>query len=105
MDEEELMYLILLEEEEDEQLLQYSLLQERRATHDIFKQRKQEGYFNLLINGHLREDENKFREFFRLNPQQFDFVLSLIQDYIQKSGTNFVQVPITAEEKLALTLR
>lgn len=38
------MYLILKEEKEEKQL-QYTLLQERRATHEIFKQRKEKRVF------------------------------------------------------------
>lgn len=106
MDEEDLMYLILLEEEEEEeQFLKEILFHKRCGMHKMFTKRREEGFFNVLINSHLKEDENKFREFFRLNPKQFDFVLSLIQDDIKKSGTNVVQYPITEEEKLALTLR
>ena len=41
----------------------------------MFNKRKEEGYFNILINSYLTNDEDKFREFFRLNPAQFDFVL------------------------------
>lgn len=59
----------------------------------------------MLISSHLKEDEKKIRDFFRLNPEQFNFVLSLIKGDIEKPGTNCVKFPITAEEKLALTLR
>lgn len=106
MNNSDLLSIILLEEEEEEEWLQLELLEKERCEkHDIFKKRAEEGYFSLLINSHLKGDEKKFREFFRLNPEQFNFVLSLIQEDIKKPGTNCVKYPITAEEKLALTLR
>lgn len=71
----------------------------------MFTRRLEEGYYNLLINNHLKADERKFREFFRLNPDQFQFVLSLIEEDITIQGTHFVKYPITSEEKFALTLR
>lgn len=105
MDNNDLLKLVLLEEEEDEeQILFHHVFLKRRGIKKMFLKRTEEGYFRLLIN-HLKEDEIKFREFFRLNSEQFDFVLALIQNDLTKPGTNVVPCPITAEEKLAVTLR
>lgn len=106
MGDENLLKLILLqEEEEDEELmLLHHVLQKRRGIHNMFLKRTEEGYCKLLID-HLKKDGKKFREFFRLNLDQFHFVLALIQDDLTKPGTNAVPLPITPEEKLALTLR
>ncbi|KAJ8929221.1 hypothetical protein NQ314_018100 [Rhamnusium bicolor] len=66
MDDAHFVTLILLEKEEDEEhLLKKRLLQKRCETHVMFQTRTEEGYFNLLINAHLKEDEKKFRDFFR----------------------------------------
>jgi hypothetical protein len=48
----------------------------------MFKTREKEVFFIVLINSHLRENKNKFREFFRLNCDQFHFILALIENDI-----------------------
>lgn len=96
MDDVDFLTLVLLEEEEDDEYL---------LQHKLLRRRAEEGCFNLLINAHLEEGEKKFREFFRSNPEQMNFVLSLTENDITKSGTNFVKFPISGKEKLALTLR
>jgi hypothetical protein len=58
-----------------------------------------------LIGGHLINDDEKFREFFRPNRQQFNLIFSLIQEEISKNPTSRVLEPISLEEKQALTLR
>ncbi|CAH1969783.1 unnamed protein product [Acanthoscelides obtectus] len=82
MNNSDLLSVILLEEEEEDEWLQLKLLEKQRCEkHDIFQKRTEEGFFSLLINGHLKEDEKKFREFFRLNPEQFDFVVTHTRGY------------------------
>jgi len=69
MDNTELTRFILLEEADDNEVMfLWYLEQEKRNDHDpLFSFRSTEGYYEILINGHLRNNENKFREFFRLN--------------------------------------
>lgn len=43
--------------------------------------------------------------FFRLNWEQFNYVLNLIEDDIKSNRTNRVREPISPAEKLAVTLR
>lgn len=43
--------------------------------------------------------------FFRLNFDQFTFILSLIKEDIELPPSNRVKRPITPDEKLAVTLR
>ncbi|KAL4104313.1 hypothetical protein QTP88_019614 [Uroleucon formosanum] len=61
--------------------------------------------FKKLIEGHLFNNEVKFREFFRVNREQFNFILSLVKDDLTKEPTMRVPVPISPDEKLAITLR
>lgn len=98
---------LLLEEMDEEELLMEELMQEKRNEdeHPLFKSRPNEGFFEILINRHLIHDEKKFREFFRLNVDQFNYVLDLIKNDIIVDSTNRHPYPITAAEKLAITLR
>ncbi|KAK9718342.1 hypothetical protein QE152_g23254 [Popillia japonica] len=100
-----LFALLFLEEEEDEEIINYLKKRKRSAPHEIFVTRPSEGYFSLLIKEHLKGDEKKFREFFRLNKDQFYFVLNIVENDLKRVSTNAVKYPITPEEKLALTLR
>jgi len=100
-----LMSLLEEEEEEDNMLECLMLKKKRKSTKPVFLMREQEGFFEKLIKGHLVNDEKLFREFFRLNLKQFNFVLSLVKNDISSVPYNRVQQPITPEEKLALTLR
>jgi len=51
-----------------------------RERDPLFTNRITEGYHEILINGHLKNNEIKFRNFFRINRNQFDFILNLIRD-------------------------
>lgn len=97
--------VLLQEEEEDDEVLVNKLTGKRKPHHDLFENRETEGFFNILINRRLTSDEVKFRQFFRLNREQFSFVTSLIGEDLRKEATYVVKNPITPEEKLAVTLR
>lgn len=103
MNRQLLVHLLREEAEDDETLLH--LLTPRGKVHQIFTTRNDYGCYTKLVVNHLRQDDKKFAEFLRLSTNQFDFVLSLIQDDIKKFSYNRQQYPITPEEKLALTLR
>lgn len=62
-----LMKILLLEEEDDEEiLLNLHLSKKKRKNHDpLFQSKDSEVYHKLLINGHLKNNETKFMEFFR----------------------------------------
>lgn len=101
-----MLMLLLEEEEEDGNILESLMLKKKRkSTKPMFILKEQEGFFQKLIKGHLINDEKLFREFFRLNLKQFNFVLSLVKNDNSSKPYNRVQQPITPEEKLALTLR
>lgn len=106
MSEREMLLYLLLEENEEEEMVLQQINNERNAeTHIIFKTRPEEGYFTVLINRHLLQDDKKFREFFRLNIAQFNYVLDLVKDNLKKDSTNRFPYPITPDQKLAVTLR
>lgn len=89
---------------EDELLLRM-IPKPRNAPNSIIATRETEGFFKKLIEGHLFNNEVKFREFFRVNREQFNFILSLVKDDLTKEPTMRVPVPISPDEKLAITLR
>jgi hypothetical protein len=99
--------LLMLEEEEDDEILHLNLNENggNISVHDMFKARSEEGLNTILINRHLMKDERKFREFFRLNVRQFNYVLKLVEDKMRHQSCNRVSHPITPAEKLAVTLR
>jgi len=107
MDNNQLIQWFLLEESDDDDIyLQYlANPKPKLRPNPLFKTRREEGYHQILINGHFRLDKKKFREFFRLNRDQFNYILSLIEGDLTTTPTTFVPKPISAEEKLALTLR
>jgi len=100
-----ILYELLKEEAEDDELLFNLTNQKRNQISPLFSRRKSEGFFEKLVKGHLSTDDNKFREFFRLNRQQFDFILSLVRESLTKEPSLRVPDPITPDEKLAITLR
>jgi len=100
-----IMLLLLEEEEEDDDLLITTQSEQREKVDALFLNRKAEGYFEILISRHLIRNETKFREFFRVNRQQFDYLLSLVTFELTKPPSNRVKKPITTAEKLSLTLR
>lgn len=77
----------------------------RKSIDSLFLNRESEGYFNILINRHLFENDIKFREFFRINHEEFNFLLSLIEVELTKLPSMRVKDPISAAEKLAITIR
>jgi len=97
--------MLLLLEEEDDELLITTQSEQREKVDALFLNRKAEGYFEILISRHLIGNETKFREFLRVNKNQFDFLLSLVEVQLTKLPSNRVKKPITAAEKLALPLR
>lgn len=95
----------MLIDEIDEELTIASSYTQRETEHEMFKKRNEEGQYQILIKKYLQGDENKFREYFRVSRKIFYYVLSHIKDDIEKSAYNRVINPITAEEKLCLTVR
>ena len=69
------------------------------------KRREEKGYFNNIIKELRVEDRLGFREMFRMDMTDFEFILTKISNRIlpkeRLGGTN----PVNADERLALTLR
>lgn len=95
---------LLLEEIDDEEILLHHC-EDNVDVHPMFKTRSEESCFHILVNRHLIKDDQKFREYFRLNISQFNYVLELVKEDIKTDGSQRYQYPITPEEKLAVTLR
>ncbi|CAI6371130.1 unnamed protein product [Macrosiphum euphorbiae] len=94
---------LLLEEIEEEEIIIEEVM--TKSVNDLYLTRKKEGFFSVLIEKHLFRDEKKFREFFRLSWEQFNFVLNLIEDDLKLNPYNRVKEPISPAEKFAVTLR
>ena len=77
--------IFVLDDEEKEEKIRGTL--SRVGSNDLFHSRKSEGYFLSLIRKHLKNYEEMFRKFFKLNLSQFNFVLSLVETDL----TNAVQ--------------
>lgn len=99
--------LTLLKEEEDDEEILFTILskRKRRKIKHIYTDRDKEDHGNSFIKNHLLYDEETYRQFFRLNKKQVDFVLSLIENNIKKTSSRRVKYPISPVEKLLLTLR
>lgn len=50
----------------------------------MFINRYTEGSFNYSILRHLENEPTNFKEYFRLSPEQFHFVLSSIENDVVK---------------------
>lgn len=97
MDDLDLALLIFLEDEqssEDDT--------ERLEASDIFKRRATEGAYEILVRRHLHYNEDKFREYFRLTPVLFDYVLNYIKGYLTSKSYNRNKNPISPEQKLCI---
>ncbi|CAI6356689.1 unnamed protein product [Macrosiphum euphorbiae] len=99
--------LLLQEADEEHAIIKHVILcdAEKNKTHDMFLARKTEGFFSILIEKHLWRDEKKFREFFRVSCDQFHYILNIIEEDFKTSPSIKIPEPITAAEKLAITLR
>ncbi|XP_063912685.1 uncharacterized protein LOC135129463 [Zophobas morio] len=100
MDDLDLALLIVLEDEESSEEES-----KRSKESDIFKNRATEGAYEILICRHLHCNEEKFRQYFRLTPVLFDYVLNYIKDDITSKPCNRNKKPISPEQKLSLFIR
>lgn len=69
----------------------------------LFLRREQLGEFYQLVQEMRREDHESYFAYFRMLPSHFDYLLSLVTPFINKSNTR--RDTICAAERLALTLR
>ena len=77
--------------------------QHRHWIHPIFKSRNTRGEFHHLFRD-VSQDEEKFKEYLRMEQTTFDLLLSLCKCSLQKQDTNFREA-ISPKERLVVTLR
>ena len=102
MNDLDLALLIFLEDEESSSSEEDG---KRSEESKIFKNRQSEGVYEILISRHLRANDVKFREYFRLTPVLFDYVLNFIKEDIASKPYNRNKNPVSPEQKLCLFLR
>lgn len=102
MDNFDLALVIFLEDEESSSSDEET---KRSQESEMFKKRKSEGVYEILIRRHLQASDVKFREYFRLTPVLFDYVFNHIKDDIASKPYNRNKNPITPEQKLCIFLR
>ncbi|GFV37722.1 uncharacterized protein TNCV_2503601 [Trichonephila clavipes] len=93
MDDLDVALLLYLENEqssEEENYLRIDLLKE---------------LFQILVCRHLHCNDEKFRQYFRLTPVLFDYVLNNIRDELTSKPYNRHKKPICPEEKLCILVR
>jgi len=86
------------DDSDDEVLLFYAVVnkRERKWLHEVNMKRREFGEFHPLMK-QLRQDEDTFKEYFRMSSNQFEQLLSLIKDDIEKKEVNYRE-SISAEE-------
>ena len=79
------------------------IVDRKHWVHPINKNRENYGEFQHLFKA-LKQDEARFKSYFRMSISTFEYVLELVRDNIAKQNTAFRDA-IGADERLALTLR
>jgi hypothetical protein len=74
MDDLDLAILVCLEDEES------SEEETRGQESDIYKRRDTEGAYEILMVRDLVPNDTKFKEYFRLSPELFHYVLNFIKE-------------------------
>ncbi|KAE9538144.1 hypothetical protein AGLY_006116 [Aphis glycines] len=92
--------ILLMMDDDDDKVSSFSYLtsKKRKTTNVIFKNHKSE-CFKILINRHLINNQVKFRQYFRINYEQFNFLLLLVEEKLSVEPTNRVKNPILPTKK------
>lgn len=77
----------------------------RRKTNDIFKHRRTEGSFSILIERYLFSDHDKFISYLRVSPRVFYIILKYVRQDIYVAPYNRVKNLIDPSQKLCIALR
>ena len=77
----------------------------RGKTRNWIRRRRDRGYFNNIIKELRLEDRFGFRDMFRMDIVDFEYILGQISDLISPKEIIGGTDPILADERLALTLR
>lgn len=97
------LYNILEDEADEELLLLASYF--RDENDEIVSERSREGCYNTLIRRRLVDNETRFKSYFRVSFELFNYILNSIKEDKRRRPSNRVKRPISPEEKLSLTLR
>ncbi|KAL5245938.1 hypothetical protein ACI65C_013346 [Semiaphis heraclei] len=97
------IYNLLEDEADDELLLLVHLFREESDA--MYSERNREGCYNNLIQRRLIDNETRFRAYFRVSFELFNYILNYIREDIKRPPCNRVKKPISPEEKLSVTLR
>lgn len=97
------LYNILEDEVDEELLLLANYFRDEKD--EMFTEWSREGCYNILVERRLIDNEYRFRAYFRVSFELFNYILDYIKDDIRRDPSNRVKRPISPEEKLALTLR
>lgn len=98
---------LLFDDDEDSllEILQCIPFCKRNKTRELIANREKEGAFYILISKYLFTEEDNFMKYFRLSPHLFNQILESIRNDITTKSCKRVSNPISAEQKLCLTLR
>lgn len=72
--------------------------------HPILEKREEYGAFHTLVKNQLRENEDKFYNYFRMQKTTFDNLLQKLSQELKHQDT-FMRESISPAERLAVTLR
>lgn len=97
------VYNLLEDEADDELLLLVHLFREESDA--MYSERNREGCYNNLIQRRLIDNETRFRAYFRVSFELFNYILNYIREDIKRPPCNRVKKPISPEEELSVTLR
>ena len=96
-----LLFIDLLSEEDEEPKKRRKRINWVRPW---LARREQRGIYHLLVKELILEDETSYRDFFRTNIEQFQFLIDAIAKRIAKNDT-VMRASIKPDERLAVTLR
>lgn len=93
-----ILYLTLEEEEEQEYQRRTMWVQE------LYLERDESGFFKSFEMIFRSNRPDRFKDFVRMDPDDFDFLLERVRPFIEKQDTRF-RKSISAAERLTVTLR
>lgn len=82
------IYNLLEDEADDEHLLLAHLL--RKESNGIYSERNRKGYYNNLIYRRLIDNDTRFRTYFRVSLELFNYILNYIRE--DKKDLNAVEL-------------
>lgn len=97
------VYNLLEDEADDELLLLVHLF--REGSDAMYSERNREGCYNNLIQRRSIDNETRYRAYFRVSFELFNYILNYIREDIKRPPCSRVKKHISPEEKLSVTLR